>query len=304
MSVMQTGQPGPMITFEARREARAQPELRDRLLVAAADVHHRHRCAADVASTVRAQRADQLARARRIAELERRRSCHRSCRPPVRCAAISPRTSAAIRSSAVSLAQQLLVQRERVLDVLGGNAADGEADVVQHVVAGRDRLVDESSRTAARTPQKSTMRRQLVDFDDTCPEHQTHATPVSFGADVSDARATLRDDRLAERDAAVARRHVRGAGARRIRRERRANRLGEPRVLEAAAADATTGSAPDAARRGATTRRGRRGERVVERAPRSLRDARAAATVVDDGRATAGRRSISTAAPAGRSSNG
>ncbi len=53
---------------ETAREARTQPELRDRLLVAAADVHHRHR-AADRRHGLR-QRRRQIARPRGIAELE------------------------------------------------------------------------------------------------------------------------------------------------------------------------------------------------------------------------------------------
>src|SRR5262249_2059706 len=39
-------------------------------------------------------------------------------------------------------AQELLVDGERVGDLLRRDAPDGEADVVEHVVAGHDRLVD------------------------------------------------------------------------------------------------------------------------------------------------------------------
>ena len=45
--------------------------------------------------------------------------------------------------------QQLFVHRERGLHVFGRNAADGEADVVEHVVATADRLVDQFEPDAA-----------------------------------------------------------------------------------------------------------------------------------------------------------
>ena len=84
------------------REGRAQAELRDRLLVAAADVHDRDG-ERPISAVSSGDRLREAARQRRVAELQLPdRSGVRvgAARPsPPRVPSISPRTSAAIRSS-------------------------------------------------------------------------------------------------------------------------------------------------------------------------------------------------------------
>jgi hypothetical protein len=120
-------------------EGGPQPEPRDRLLVAAAHVHHRDRAL--------------RRRAARRTSWVARRPAH--ARAPGRGSA-SPRGRHRGHLGGVELAahvvaqqivgrrpQQLVVQRQRVGDLLGRDAPDREADVVEDVVAGGDRRVDD-----------------------------------------------------------------------------------------------------------------------------------------------------------------
>ena len=262
MSVTHTGQPGPMMTSSSRGKHRAQAEAGDRLLVAAAHVHHRHRRAADGAAVARRSAATS-ARARAGSRnsscaASRRIVASRACSGA---ASSSPRTSAAIRSSVAPSSQQLLVERQRRGDVVRRDAADGEAHVIQDVVARRDRLVDESSRTCRRTPQKSTVRRRCTarprppcrGLRDTCRTCLSYCLAVRRPT-VRASTAEPRDRRLPERDAAVAGRHVAvrvyRAGAATVPA---ASVSVEPCVLEAAAGEHDR-AAPVLARRRAARR--------------------------------------------------
>src|SRR5690349_21148009 len=121
---MHTGQPGPMITSSAGGNAARRPNF------AIACSWLPQTCITDT----RPRPTRSVARA----------SASRSA-----AARAGSRNSRGIDLSAdvgghqvrVRLLQQLLVQRERRLDVAGRDAADREADVVEHVVADGDRLV-------------------------------------------------------------------------------------------------------------------------------------------------------------------
>ena len=192
-SVTQTGQPGPMITSSARGKRRAQAEARDRLLVAAADVHHRDRRAADLADQ-RVERADQEPRARSG-------SRNLSWRGGARLSGASSTLLRAARDLAAHVGGHQIVlarppraapRRARASRAisLGGNAADREADVVEHVVAGRDRLVDDvEAHRALRTPQKSTTASSpstAITRPGT-PRHMRHASSLETRASATSA---------------------------------------------------------------------------------------------------------------------
>ena len=200
-------------------------------------MHHRDRRAPDLVDTTR--------RARRRARVARAGSRNSRCRsrpaahPPVPPLPppISLRTSAAIRSSGpcrCCSCSSSSYSASVVCTSSGGNAADGEADVVEHVVARLRpaRRRDRAAR-AARTPQKSTSRRQLVDLDDQSRNTKTHASTSGSSRDRTRRRRRPPGRaRCRRRPAAPSRckQHVV------LGRERGANALGEPRVLKAAAA--------------------------------------------------------------------
>ena len=107
--------------------------------------------------------------------------------------------------------QHLLEERQRLPDLVGRDAADGEPDVVEHVVTDGDRLVDDVE------PEQSSSRRRSRRWPpgrstaSTLPGTPRHMT-TSFCRLARRARARVRDERLAERDAAVAGRDRARAG--------------------------------------------------------------------------------------------
>ena len=245
MSVMQTGQPGPMMTFERARQRRAQPEAGDRLLVAAADVHHRHGSRGRSRSRSRASAAVSA----RAPRGSRNSSGFMAAPPALRLPRSPPRTSAAMRSSGPVRCSRaaLLVQFERRLHVFGRDAADGEADVVEHVVAGRDRLVEMSSRTRRFTPQKSTTA-VISSTSMTRP-----GTPRHMANSIRTEGPRLHDFRMSDRDRDAASSRAPPPAPTRLtavagrdavecsahvepRPQRRTHRFGESRVLKTATA--------------------------------------------------------------------
>ena len=70
--------------------------------------------------------------------------------------------------------EQLLVQLERRLNVFGGNAADREADVIEHVVARGNRLVHQIEPYAPLHAPEVDHRRQFVHINDQAGNTKAH----------------------------------------------------------------------------------------------------------------------------------
>ncbi len=138
-----------------------------------------------------------------------------------------------MRSAASSCGEQLFEERERLADLALGDAPDRVADVVEDVVADGDRLVDDVEEDLAPDSPEVDRRAVALDGDRPCPARLGTYVLLHFTPARLDDRA--RDDRLAERQAAVARRHGGvaqhpGAGAEpRAGRARRAARSGTRR---------------------------------------------------------------------------
>ena len=160
--------------------------------------------------------------------------------------------------------EQLLVERQRLADLALRDAADREADVVQDVVADGDRLVDDVEADLAPHAPEIDRRACCRRSSTTLPGTPRHITPPTTSR-LPAWTTALAIDRLAEREAAVARRHrcvqhrpVTIGPSLAQRCSRRAARSGTHRR-----------SAPPAAARARrqqhrTSSRRRRGQRVVE----------------------------------------
>src|SRR5512139_939800 len=141
MSVMHTGHPGPMITSRALGSTARKPNF----AIACSWLPHTCMTATGAWSIWATVRSSAFTSAAARAG-SRNFNCDRSISLAIPVLGRCVHLAADVGGHQVvrpRLSQQLLVQLERALDVLLGNAADREADVVEDVVAHPHRAVDE-----------------------------------------------------------------------------------------------------------------------------------------------------------------
>src|SRR6266511_3676321 len=207
-SVTQTGQPGPMMICSPSGSTARRPKR------AMACSWLPQTCITDTGRPM-------AATFRRIASAS------------ARARAGSRNLSSAKRSLAMAQPrvepEDLVEERERLLHLLGRDPADGEPDVVQHVVPHLHGLVHDVEPQLLLHAEEVHGRVEPVDGEDLAWATETHARSPPRSPE-----RRVRDDRLTERESSVPRRNLSGEVYRKTARELCEEPLGEPGVLEAA----------------------------------------------------------------------
>src|SRR5204862_2966879 len=175
---MQTGQPGPMITCRSRGNPARSPKR------AIACSWLPHTCITDTgarptAATAAARAADRPAPCPRSRNFSSRAAWSDIAAFPRR---LQLGAHVAGHQVVVRLAQQLAVHLERALDVLFGNPADRIPDVIEDVVARRDRLIHQLQPYVAVGAEEIDQRHVAVHFHHASRNPETHQSLLACAA--------------------------------------------------------------------------------------------------------------------------